>query len=520
MSFNLSKKSILKKTVQVSLLTFLSRIFGIIREFLMVRYFGVGALFDAFITSFRIPNFFRHIFAEGALSASFIPVFVKAVKQDNREEANGLMSISFLFFEGIVLLMYAFVLFKTEWVVRLLAPGFSAEQIGYAIPFLRILFSFLLVASSSALLAGALNSVNHFFVPAFGTPLWNMIYIITLLLCLSFKLPPTYLCFGIILGGFIQFLLHLFVFFKYNFTFGKIDAGAIAAFKSVLAKFLPCLFGVSIVELNLFVSGIIASFLPEGSISLLYLGSRFMNIPLGMFAVALSNIMLPHFSRLVLYAPKRLNFYLLEVAKFVTWVILPAMLFLMFVAKPLFMLLLGAKATPLLLHRGSLILMLYSSGLLFLCLNKILLSMFYALKDTWATTIASGVCAAINIIGDILSIRWFGAYGIGAANTVAAIVMTIMCLYLLLTRHNVVFYLRSYAVFALRYFVQLSLAVLAFYASFTMLQNSLLATSWAYLFAPGMVGYWALSFSLAGACMFMMFLTHRMFGIDIYFLKK
>src|SRR3989304_7745755 len=156
MNHHLSKKSILKKTAQVSLLTFLSRMLGIVREFLFVQFLGVGAVSDAFIAAFKLPNFFRHIFAEGALSASFVPAIVKTVREGNREEANGLITISFLFFEGLVLLLYGFILLKTEWVFYLLAPGFSAEQLAYAVPFLRILFSFLFFISSSALLAGAL----------------------------------------------------------------------------------------------------------------------------------------------------------------------------------------------------------------------------------------------------------------------------------------------------------------------------------------------------------------------------
>lgn len=210
MSLHLSKKSILKKTSVVASLTLLSRFLGIAREMLMIRFFGVGAMSDGFIAAFKLPNFFRHIFAEGAMSASFVPAIVKSVKEGNRTEANGLMTISFLFFEGLVLLLYAFVLLKTDWIIYLVAPGFSPEQTAYTIDFLRILFSLLFFISSSALLAGALNSVNHFFMPAFATPVWNMVWVGTLIVCLAYKLPVSYLCAGIILGAIVQFLGHLF----------------------------------------------------------------------------------------------------------------------------------------------------------------------------------------------------------------------------------------------------------------------------------------------------------------------
>ena len=248
MSLQLSKKSIRTKSLQVAFLILISRVLGITREFLSAKFFGIGALSDAFIVAFRIPNFFRHIFAEGALSASFVPVIVKTVKEDKRAEANGLMSLAFLFFEGLLLLIYALVLWKTEFVVRLLAPGFSAEQLGYAIPFLRILFGFILFVSSSALLAGSLQAVNNFFIPALATPLLNVVWISTLLLCLHYQLPHIYLCVGIMVGSVVQFILHLVAYFRLKFIFGKIDAGSIKAFKSVMSKFVPCLFGVSIFE--------------------------------------------------------------------------------------------------------------------------------------------------------------------------------------------------------------------------------------------------------------------------------
>lgn len=519
MSLHLNKRAILKNTAQVGGLTLLSRILGIIREGLLVRFFGIGALSDAFIMSFRIPNFFRHVFAEGALSASFVPAFVKTVKENNRQEASGLMTISFLFFEGIILLLYVFVFFKTELVINVIAPGFSQEQIGYAIPFLRVLFPFLLLISSSALFAGALQSVNQFFVPAFGTPLWNMVYISTLVLCLTYNLSPLVLCFGIIFGAFIQFLLHLFFYFKHHFTFGKIDAISIAAFKSVLNKFLPCLFGVSIVELNLFVSGIVASFLPKGSISLLYYGSRFMNIPLGMFAVALSSILLPHFSRVVLFAPKRLNFYILEVTKLVSWVIIPATLFLMFVSENLFRTLLSSKADATQIAQAKWILILYLIGLIFLCLNKILLSVFYALKDTWSTTIAAMISAFVNLAGDIIGMKLWGAYGIAGANTIAGITMTGLCFFFLHKRHGFRFYVGNYFNFLCRYVMQLIAGAAIFMVAFFTILNHLAVDGWFNFFAFG-VGYWMLVTLLGLLLMGLLFMTKRVFSVELYFLNK
>ena len=125
MNLHLNKKSILKKTTIVGILTFISRILGITREFLQVSFLGVGALSDAFIMAFKIPNFFRHIFAEGALSASFVPSLVKEVKEGNESTANGLMTLALIVFQFFILIFYLIVWFNAELVVSLIAPGFS-----------------------------------------------------------------------------------------------------------------------------------------------------------------------------------------------------------------------------------------------------------------------------------------------------------------------------------------------------------------------------------------------------------
>lgn len=520
MSMHLNKSAIVKNTLKVGSWTFVSRVLGIVREVLLVRFFGVGAMSDAFIAAFRLPNLFRHVFAEGAMSASFVPAFVKSVKEGGREESNGLMTIAFLFFEGLVLLLYAFVLFKTELIIKLVAPGFSAEQTAYAIPFLRVLFPFLLFVSSSSLLAGALQSVNHFFVPAFGTPLWNTVYIGALLIALKNNYSAMFVCGGILVGAAIQFLLHLYFYFKLQFNFGAITAHVKTLFNDVLRKFCPCLFGVSIVEVNLLVSGMVASFLPKGSISLLYYGSRFMNIPLGVFAVALTSVLLPHFSRVVLYAPKRLNFYILETAKIVTWVVVPIALVMMFFSKPLFeMILFSKKGTPAQVIEASLILTIYLMALLFLCLNKILLSVFYSMKDTTSTTISAAVSAIVNLCGDVVGMYLWGTYGIAGAVALSGITMTFMCFYFLRKKHGFTFYSGNYFNFFGRYVFQLLLGGLIFIVGYQTVHMYALRVGWL-SWVNHVVGFWAFAGVWSLAIMLGVYATRRLFKIDIYFLKR
>src|SRR5579863_660207 len=125
-------KTILKKTIQVGGSTLLSRFFGILREVLMVRYLGASGLSDTFLTAFKIPNSLRKIFAEGALSAAFVPTLVQVVRGQGRQQANNLMSLAFIIFEGLVLALCALVMFKTEATIALIAPGWSPDKVALA----------------------------------------------------------------------------------------------------------------------------------------------------------------------------------------------------------------------------------------------------------------------------------------------------------------------------------------------------------------------------------------------------
>jgi len=142
MAHTLHKKSIVKKTIQIGGSTLMSRFLGIIRELLTIKYLGVGAASDAFITAYKIPNSLRKIFAEGALSAAFIPSFVTSLRKD-KHEAFSLMSLAFILFEGILLIVCALTMFFAPSVVKFAAPGFSAQQAASTVPLLRILMPFI-----------------------------------------------------------------------------------------------------------------------------------------------------------------------------------------------------------------------------------------------------------------------------------------------------------------------------------------------------------------------------------------
>lgn len=520
MSLNLTKKAILKKTAQFGTLTFFSRIFGIIREMLVARILGVGAISDAFLTALKIPSFLRRIFAEGSLSAAFVPVFVRKVRENDEKQTNGLMTLSFLFFEGIILLMIVLVAIFPRQVLYFAAPGFSAEQLKYAIPFLRILFPMIFFFCGSALLAGALNSVNHVFIPAFGPVVNNIIFISFLFGALYFNISVTTVCFGVLLSSFIVFLMHLYVYFKYNFKFALPVEKSYQALKSVLSKFIPSLLGVSIIEINLFIDTAIASFLNAGSLSMLHYAGRFMNMPIGIFAVSFATILLPHFSRCASYAPKRLNFHVLETTKIITWLLLPATIFLLFVAEEIFTILMFGKVTSL---ENALIakwlLIIYSLGIIFYALNKILVNVFYAMHDTVSPTIALVIATFINFSLNIVGMIYFGIYGIAASTTISGVALTLFYFYFLYKKYKFKFYFANYFKFLINYVLQISFIVALSVALYKLIFKLLKYTSY-YDFFKNHLGFWIVTMFIAALSFMALYKTRKMFGIKIYYLSK
>jgi len=522
MSGTLHKKTIMKKTVQVALLTALSRVLGVTRAVFQLRYLGLSALSDAFLMAFRISNFLRKVFAEGALSAAFVPTFVDLIKQGKRSIAYSLMTYSFLVFEGGLLLCTLFVWLFPQVVMRGLAPGFSPEQVAYAIPLLRILFPFILFISSSALLAGALHAVHCFGVNAFAPVLFNIFYIVGLLICVYYKLSSIALAFFIVTGGAAHFLLHLIYYFKFSFEFGALTRNARHVFFRMLSRFGPALLGVSMFELNVMLDSILASYLPAGSVTMLHYGGRFMGVPLGVFGVAFSTILLPQFSRTRLTAPSRLPYYLLESAKFIFWLMVPSMAALMFFAPQIFLTFLGVGTHAKKILLAAQVLRVYTVGLLFFSINKIIMNMLYALHDTWVPTWGTLYATVLNIIGNSIAVYYGSVVGIALSTVVSGVVVTIFSIIMLARKHNVRFYIWRFLQFVPQALFH-ALCGVMFYSVlhmsfFRVFVPALVPEKW-FLFVAVSYGYWLLVAPLILLSWIVFYLTRKYFGIRIYFIN-
>ena len=523
----MNKQALRKKLVEVGGSTALSRILGVLREKLMAAFVGATFGADAFFTAFKIPNTLRKIFAEGALSAAFIPTLVQTFRDEGKDAASRLMALSFVIFEGIVLLLCVIGMYKAHAIISFIVPGWAPEKVAQAVPLLQILMPFIFFISSSALLAGALQAVNHFFVPAFSPVLLNIVFVSALMICLYCNLPVTSLCYGIIFGGFVQFIAHVIAYFRLGFSLAELDHAAYKKFGLVFMNFLLCLPAVSIVEVSLFVDTTFASYLPDGSISLIYYANRFMGIPMGVFAIALSTILLPHFSRISSYAPKRLSYYLLEATKFVYWVTVPATALMIFFAQDIFVtIFMSKKFTMVHVLEAKNILTAYLLGLFFLSLNKILLNMYYAYQNMWLPAVFSLAAAVVNGVLDYVLVRvyGYGATGLALATVASGIVQTLCFIAGLKYYFNFDFYGREFFKFFVRYTAQLA-AILGLFFYVYGIVRSFIAQVLPHYISPTIVG-WLLNTILfwvwVGPLCLLVFASVYYFrkqcGVKLYFL--
>lgn len=513
------RKSIIKKTIQIGSSTLTSRFLGIIRDLLMIRYLGVGLVSDAFTVAYRMPNTLRKVFAEGALSAAFIPLFLATLKKDEKS-AMSLMSIAFLIFEGALLILCGLAMIFAPSIIRFYAPGFSADQIAIAVPLLRVLMPLIFFLSSSALLAGALQSVGHFFTPAFGPILLNVLFIAGLLICKWAHLPVIYLCIFILLGGLLQFLQHLYAYFSNGLSFGAIHKQTFITFAHILGKFFWCALSMSVTEVSIIVDGQFASFLPTGTVTLLSYAHKFMAIPVGVFAVAFSTILLPYFSRISTYAPKRLNFFLYESAKMVFFVMIPCTCGLIFFAKDIFITIFVSDSFT--MEHAAIagnILTAFGLGLFFFALNKIILNIYYAMHETFLPGIVTALALIVNIVFNLIFIWTLGAFGLALATAIAGACQTILLLYFLRKKFGFHGYLPQFFDFVKKYLIELLVVGTIFLGLYYSFANAikLLPATLSYFFLYR-IGFWMWVAPLCLIAGLLLYLWRKRFGVRLYFL--
>ncbi len=294
------RQSLLRSTSLVSLMTFISRLLGFARDMIIARIFGADAAMDAFLVAFKIPNFMRRLFAEGAFSQAFVPVLAEYQKMRSVSEVREFLARVAGSLSAVLTLITLIGIVAAPLVVYLFAPGFGSGTTRsiLATEMLRLTFPYLMLISLTAMAGAILNTYGYFGVPAFTPVMLNVCMIVAALYFSPyFSEPIVALAWGVLAAGIVQllfqipFLYHRQLLVKPSLVFN--DPGV----KRVLKLMVPALFGVSIAQINLLIDTVFASFLQVGSVSWLFWTDRLTDFPLGVFGVAIATVILPHLSR-------------------------------------------------------------------------------------------------------------------------------------------------------------------------------------------------------------------------------
>jgi putative peptidoglycan lipid II flippase len=348
--------------------------------------FGAGAAVDAFLVAFKIPNFLRRLFAEGAFSQAFVPVLAEYTQEKTVSEVRSFVA-HMAGTLGIVLLLVTIVVeLATPLLVLVFAPGFWGDtlRLGLTTEMLRITFPYLMMISLTAFASAVLNTYGRFGVPAFTPVLLNLCLIgAALWLAPNMAYPVESLAWGVFIAGIVQLLFQLPFLYRLRLLplprINFADPGV----RRVLTLMLPALFGVSVVQLNLLLDTLFSSFLPPGSISWLYISDRITSLPLGVFGVAIASVLLPYLSR------QSTNPSTKPYSKVLDWGIrcvlligIPSAISLIVLAGPVLTTLMQyGKFSPVdvIMARKSMIA--FSVGIPFFMLVKVLAAGFYARQD-------------------------------------------------------------------------------------------------------------------------------------------
>ncbi len=420
-----SSDGLAKSTTVVSLATFTSRVFGLIREQTFAFLFGAGFATDAFVAAFRLPNLLRDLFAEGALSAAFVPVFTDTLTHKGKAEAfrlaNRLASVLVVVLSVIVVAG----IFLSPSLVGLIAPGFKAipGKSEVTATLAQTMFPFLLLISMAAVTMGMLNSLRRFAVPAYAPVLFNLGLIAAgYLLCPFFHPPILGMGLGVLLGGLGQWAIQVPQLRKEGFSYRFEPAFADPGVRRILWLMTPAIIGLASTQLNIFVNTQIASLLPQGSVSYLNYSFRLMNFPLGVFGVAVATVTLP---LVATHAARKEVGKVLSTAasslKLVFFLTIPSMFFLSFAAKPIISLLYqhGKFTGSDTIHTAR-ALVFYAFGLFAYSTVRVIAPIFYAMGNTKLPAIVSVFTVALNIALN-LTLRYpLGYRGLALATSISA----------------------------------------------------------------------------------------------------
>ncbi len=393
---------LLRSSSVVGSMTMLSRVLGLLRDMVFARVIGADALADAFFVAFKIPNFFRRLFAEGAFAQAFVPVLGEYREKGTPAAVKALLDSVAGVLGSSLIVLTVLVVIASPLVTALFAFGFwldYPDKFDAASTMLRITFPYLMLISLTGLAGAILNSYDRFAVPAFTPVLLNLTLITAALVAAPWFDAPVYaLAWGVLVAGVVQLLFQLpFLAQIDRLPNPKVDWRDDGV-RRVLRLMVPAIFGVSVSQINLLLDTVIASFLPTGSISWLYYSDRLSELPLGVFGIAIATVILPSLSRQHAARTTEVFSRTLDWAlRMVLLVAIPAAVALMMLAEPILATLFyyGDVMTPRDIGMATLSLQAYAIGLIAFMLIKVLAPGYFARQDM-KTPVRIGVIALVT----------------------------------------------------------------------------------------------------------------------------
>lgn len=428
--------NIVKAAGIVGSATILSRVMGMARDMVVSRLFGAGFATDAFFAAFQIPNMLRRFFAEGALASAFVPTFshtlIKRGENEARELANTCFTLLTIIMAAITLAGIIF----SPLIVHLMFPGFHSVAGKFELTVLlnRVMFPYIFLISLVSLCMGILNTIRHFFTPAISTVFLNLSMIFAAVLLRGFfQVPVTALATGVLIGGLAQLALQLPVLWNRGFRLRPGFDFARPEVRRIAKLMFPSVLGVGVYYINIMISAILASLLPQGSVSYLYYAQRLFEFPQGIFTVSVAQAVLPSMSRQAaegdIPGMKESLSFGLRLTLFIT---VPAMAGLMICSIPIFSLLFMGGAFD--YHKvvnSARALLFYSTGLSFVAATRVLVPAFYALGDTRAPLWAAFATFLLNLGFSLALMRTLGHGGLALATSLSALGNMILLFWLL-----------------------------------------------------------------------------------------
>ena len=417
---------LLRSSAVVGVMTLLSRVLGLARDVVVASYFGASGSADAFFVAFKIPNFLRRLFAEGAFAQAFVPVLSEYRTQRDLAAVQQLVNRVAGTLGSILIAITVLAVIAAPMLTAMFAPGFylsDSHKFELAAEMLRITFPYLLLVSLTAFAGAVLNSYERFAIPAFTPVLLNVSLIgSAVFLSPLFDPPILALAWGVMIAGVLQLIFQLPFMARIHLlpkpVWGWKDEGV----QRILKLMVPALFGVSVTQINLLLDTVLASFLQTGSVSWLYYSDRLVELPLGVFGIAIATVILPSLSR------KHTNQSADDFSSTLNWAMqmvlligVPAAVALFLLAEPMIITLFHYGAlTDRDVMMAAMSLRAYACGLIAFMLIKVLATGYFSRQDT-KTPVKIGIQAAIaNMAFNLALIGPLAHVGLAAATAMSA----------------------------------------------------------------------------------------------------